>query len=139
MKIVLNKCYGMLDLSQEALVKFAELENIKLYFYTYDNETEGYIRKDAYSKYCRVYTTIKNLGEFCEYIPKDALFPIDDIDRTNPNLIQVIEEMGTAKAGATWSYPVIEIIPAGTRFLIKEENGYETIITPEDLEWKIAD
>lgn len=138
MKIVLNKCYGMLDLSQEALVKFAELENIKLYFYTYDNETEGYIRKDAYSKYCRVYTTIKNLGEFCEDIPKYALFSINDIDRTNPNLIQVIEEMGPSEAGTFWSCPVIEIIPAGTKFLIKEKDGYETIVTPEDLEWKIA-
>jgi hypothetical protein len=59
-------------------------------------------------------------------------------DRSNPALLQVIDELGLAAASGLHAKLRIREIPAGTRYYIHEYDGMETIITEDEHEWEIA-
>ena len=61
----------------------------------------------------------------------------DQIPRHDPALIRVVEELGS-KANADYSNLVIEEI-YGKVYRITEENGYESIETPEGVDWVVAE
>ena len=59
------------------------------------------------------------------------------IDRDDPTLIQVVEELGQA-AGDKYSDLKIKDVPSGTRWRIDEYDGYEQVMTVDDYDWKTA-
>lgn len=93
MKIVINKCYGGFGLSDEAVREYARRAGIEL-------ET----RKSRYGPW----TDFTLNGDYWSY---------RDIERTDPILVSVVEEMGEAANGSCADLSVIEI--------------------PDDVEWKI--
>ena len=113
MKIILNQCYGWFGLSHAAVLQYAELAGINLL-----------IEKDAY-------------GDYTYKTSPDEYFATCDIDRTDPNLVKVVENLGTA-AGDRHSRPVIVDIPTGTRYYCHEYNGWEFIMTDDTIAWKVA-
>ena len=60
-----------------------------------------------------------------------------DLDRTDPILVQVVEELG-AEADTGFSNLQIEELEAGTRYRIDEYDGYESIETEDDVYWRVA-
>jgi hypothetical protein len=60
-----------------------------------------------------------------------------DLDRTDPILVQVVEELGE-KADTLFSDLRIEELEAGTRYRIDEYDGYESVETESDYSWRVA-
>lgn len=60
-----------------------------------------------------------------------------DIVRTDPILVQVVEELG--EEANHWASKLRMIaLPEGTKYRIEEYDGFETVMTFEDYKWKIA-
>ena len=142
MKIVYNLCFGGFSISEIAVLRYAELKGLKVYpekdkfgFITYWTIPPGQQPKkrnmldwadvplEDKKAYNKAYTkhTISNRN----------------IPRSDPLLVQVVEELG---AGANGSYAELAIadIPAGTRYRIDEYDGSEQVMQIEDYDWEIA-
>lgn len=59
------------------------------------------------------------------------------IERNDPALVQVVEELGD-KANGSCTELFITDIPAGTLYRIDEYDGLESVMTIDDYEWKVA-
>jgi len=64
-------------------------------------------------------------------------FDVYDIDRADPILVQVVEELGDGANGYHARLYITEV-PAGTKYRIDEYDGLETVMTIDDYDWKIA-
>ena len=64
-------------------------------------------------------------------------FDVYDIDRADPILVQVVEELGK-KANGNHADLFIAQLPAGTKYRIDEYDGIETVMTIDSYEWKVA-
>jgi pyridoxal/pyridoxine/pyridoxamine kinase len=120
-KIVYNSCYGGFSLSKTAILRYAELKGITLYQ--------------------RVDDRFKGLGDhFSSWYLDEAYtkhWSDRDINRTDPVLVKVVEELGTA-ANGRFAELCIADVPVGTRYRIDEYDGNESVMTVEDYEWSIA-
>lgn len=58
--------------------------------------------------------------------------------RHDPLLVQVVEELGKA-ANDTYSDLRIVEVPSGTKYRIDEYDGNETVMTPDNYVWEIAE
>ena len=60
-----------------------------------------------------------------------------DIERNDPVLVQVVEELGSAANG---SYATLRItdIPSGAQYRLQEYDGAEYIELATEIEWDIA-
>jgi dihydrodipicolinate synthase/N-acetylneuraminate lyase len=135
-KIAYNACYGGFNLSDKAVERYAEIKGIVLY--KEENTHFGY---SSYY-FCPV-------EEYHELISKAeagdaeararademffAQFELYD-DRTNPILIQVIEELGE-EVNTDVSDIRIRELEAGTKYIIDEYDGAETVKTIDDINW----
>lgn len=97
MKIVINRCYGGFGISKEASDKLIEHG-----FPEFDNN--GYSNRNED-------------GELYAY----------DIERTNPILIKVVEELGTEKASGIYAELRVVEIPDDVNYYIDDYDGIETI------------
>jgi hypothetical protein len=129
-KVVYNACYGGFGLSKEAVLRYAELKGIKLYEYV-----DPAWKNMGFHMWIKVpqeeYDKMNNVQQ------RDAWFHDRDIDRADPILVQVVEELGE-KASGRCANLVIQEIPKGTAYRITEYDGYESIETRENLDWSIA-
>lgn len=136
-KIVYNACYGGFGLSHEAMMRYAEIKGITLYPNKDTWGTSYYL--------CPV-------EEFDRIIAEERAMPVDtrrfdrssalyfcdrDIDRADPALAQVVEELGDA-ASDQFAKLRIEDVPAGTLYRIDEYDGRETVMTQNDYDWNVA-
>ena len=64
-------------------------------------------------------------------------FSVYDIERTDPALVQVVEELGEAANGRSAALRIVEV-PAGTLYRIDEYDGVESVMTQDDYEWSVA-
>ena len=129
-KVVYNARYGGFGLSKEAVLRYAELKGITLYEYKDKHTMSGFhmwtkVPQEEYDKMNREQQN-------------GLWFSDDDIDRDDPILVQVVEELGSEKASGRCANLVVEDIPKGTAYRITEYDGYETIETREDVDWRIA-
>ena len=60
-----------------------------------------------------------------------------DLDRTDPILVQVVEELGE-EADTGFSKLQIEELEAGTLYRIEEYDGFESVVTQCDDYWRMA-
>ena len=105
MKIVINTCYGGFGLSDKAILRYAELSDIKLY-----KKEDGY-----FSHY-------DTNPEFSD----DSYFSSSDIERNSPILIQVVEELKDEANGSCANLKVVEI-PDDVDWTIEEYDGLEHV------------
>ena len=120
-KIVYNACYGGFGLSHEAVMRYAELKGITLYPQDYKSWLTLYYTEPA--------SPTRNDNK--------AQFSPDDIDRTDPILVQVVEELGD-RANGMCAKLRIETLPKGTRYRIEEYDGREWVETEGDIGWSVA-
>ncbi len=112
MKIAINKCFGGFDLSDKVLERLIEL-GIP-HYKSYDDrpkEDKGLYIVDAESSSFGKYWT--NLS--------------DEENRTNPLLIQAIEEIGEEKSSGRFGEIRIIEIPDGIQWELSEYDGIESI------------
>lgn len=136
-KIVYNACYGGFGLSHEAVLRYAELKGIKLYHEVqFGMHTYYLIPVEEYNR-IRAKEEAKPIapGRFKE--SNAAFFSAISIERDDPILVQVVEELGD-RANGRYANLMVEYIPAGTLYRIEEYDGYESIITRDNYDWKVA-
>lgn len=151
MKIVINTCYGGFGLSDQALKRVAELLGKKAYFFTsnmgrsLDDATRYEEVEEGKGGIFSTIFTVKNPSEVLKYpegkgwfdmsheekeacnaLHKSITLPEFRDDRSNPLLIQVIEELGD-NANSRFSELKIVEIPDGTEYEIEEYDGNEWV------------
>lgn len=104
-KVVINREYGGFGLSEKALRRYAELKGITLI--EQENEhgwTDFYLNE----------------------VNEDNLFNDREIDRADPALIQVVEEMGSIASGNFSALKIVEL-PEDVEWNVHEYDGLEWI------------
>lgn len=144
MKIVINDGYGGFGLSPIGIKKYLELKGKQAYYY----KQMGYVSLDRSVAFKRVddienidcvfwYCTTYDQGEVLSDYPKD-IFYSHNIERNDPTLVQVVEELG-AKASGRFSKLVVKEIENGRYFKITEYDGWESIEYRDiDDDWTLA-
>jgi hypothetical protein len=134
-KIVVNRKHGGFGLSIKAQMRYLELIGKKCYFY---ERTKWKHENDGVEEYTRIspkkaedsfiaYTITEDLGKKINDLPKDDRFWYDgNLERTDPVLIQVVEEMGE-KADDQFAKLEIVEIPDDVEWQIDEYDGYESV------------
>lgn len=125
-KVVVNGCYGGFGLSDAAVARYAEIAGIALY-----------PRQDmGFTAWYRVppeeYDAIEDWDA-----KNEAYFSVNDLSRTDPVLVQVVEELGE-KANDSFADLYIVELPAGTVYRIDEYDGRESVMTNDDYDWSVA-
>lgn len=132
MKIAVNRCFGGFDLSNEAIRRYLEITGRECHFYKQTKHAyqDG---KNEYSK-CNasdaddLFTSVstKDLGDTAEKIPDEYYFYDGDIGRTDPALIQTINELQDSASGRFGNIQIVEI-PDDINWTISEYDGIETV------------
>ncbi len=144
MKIAINKCYGGFGLSPKAVARLAELNGQKAYFFVGgigDKPLKQVAIEKINSMFWSAYNTpnptlscdgaewaAMSSEEKNDQNAKDEAQSLDSRpdNRTDPLLIQVIEELGEDASGSCAELEVIEI-PDGVQYEIEEYDGMESI------------
>jgi hypothetical protein len=108
MKIVINRCHGGFGISHEAILKYAEYKNFKLF---YDKSKEN-------SWFLEYFLDEEQTKPFRSY----------NIPRNDPDLIKIIEQLGEKSFGSCAKLKIVEV-PDKTNWEIDEYNdGYERVV-----------
>ena len=137
-KIVYNACFGGFGLSHEAIMRYAEIKGIALYV-----KEEAGLGHHYYlcppDEFERIYAEeyAKPVGPDRFDASSRLYFSDRDIERNDPVLVQVVEELGDLANGPYAKLKITEV-PAGTLYRIDEYDGSESVETKDTYEWKIA-
>ena len=117
MKIVINTKHGGFDLSEKAVLRYAELAGIKVY------------KRQIYSTMIEWITIpLKEYKELLETTGNLSLSGYKlNIPRNDPILIRVIEEIGK-ECNTDWSSVKIVEIPDDIEWEINDYDGAETVV-----------
>jgi hypothetical protein len=143
MKVVVNRNNRFFDLSVLAIKRIAELNGVNYYFFKsiYNKESgiyeyEPIVLKNTDSTWSNYVFNVNNPNDYkCEDYGNDEAMEREDsiyinnlwYDRSNPILIQVVEELGE-KASTVYSKLEIIEIPDGIEYEIENKDyGYEYI------------
>ena len=134
MKVVINKCYGGFGLSPLAIVELAKLKGRECWFFDAKFRTHG--GKTTYQPL----TMAEASTAFCPHafdvpdpnaVDEELLWEQHAIDsrpedRTDPDLVAVVETLGEAANGRHAKLRIIEI-PDGVNWEIDEYDGMESV------------
>ena len=112
-KIVINAGYGGFSVSNAAMKRYAELMGFE-----YKAPVKAF-----YTSY-----VIDSNGDEISYF---------EIDRADPVLVQVVEELGDEANGMCSNLRIVEL-DKGARYRIEEYDGFEHIEVDTDIEWRVA-
>jgi hypothetical protein len=120
MKIVLNSCYGGFGLSEEAMREYAKLTGMKVVRSTpHFKGDKGYFMLTSNHKLPDVITDAQ--------WNKNTVLSSRDIDRTDPNLVKVVETLGSKRASDSLAKLTITEIPDDVNYTIEEYDGIEHV------------
>lgn len=134
MKVVINRCYGGFSLSMAGVKRYCELIGKKVYFYTqtkysFRDGVDEYRRVSAAEKEPFLYhSLLTDCGESCcnPFDNNPESFYEGDLERNDPKLVQVVEELGQKASGNCAQLSIVEI-PDGIDWCIDEYDGLETV------------
>ena len=139
-KVVYNNCYGSFSLSEAAMLRYAELKGFKLYpeknnsFATYwtvpTSERPATLTGQDWDDATNEERTAFNLA-YSKYTISER-----DFDRTDPVLVQVVEELGKHANGMCAELAIVDLAP-GTLYRIDEYDGNESVVTGYS-DWSVA-
>lgn len=135
MKVAINGCYGGFGLSNEALKKLVKLTSGgELYFYKqtkydFNGDINEYEKVSETDNNMSIHPMTKDLGEITNKLPNDFYFSKWELekDRSNPLLIQIIEELGEEKSSGQCSALHIVEIPDDIEYEIDDYDGMESV------------
>lgn len=121
MKVVINKRHGGFSLSHAAVMRYAELAGMTLYF-------ESSLVSDMVNYYKVPVEEFKQLvNSGASYsILNPLMFSEGSICRDDPMLVQVVEELGDAANGRYSKLKVVEI-PDDIEWIIDDYDGVEWV------------
>lgn len=127
MKVILNKCFGGFSPSHEAYLLYAKKKGLPLYIYRQRTDLNFVKLGEGKTDSLMFYFT-KDYGD---YVIHNEVDWCDNLylsyeQRTDPTLIEVVEELG-AKASSWWSKLVVVDIPDGMDYVIDNYDGLETL------------
>jgi hypothetical protein len=110
MQVVINRCYGGFGLSDEAIMRYAELKGINLVMDTTDRTWGG----------ATFYVDgIKDDEHYFSYYDLSN-------DRSDPILVQIVEEMGEKVNGFASDLRIV-FIPDDIEWIVEEYDGMEWV------------
>jgi len=121
-KIVINNCYGGFSLSNKAFELYLKRKGKKWVekegdcYYTIPIKEYKIISEKCY----------KEDGDYRDVNGKGYVLIDSDIERDDPTLIQVVEELGKEASGSLAELKIVEI-PDDVNWEIDEYDGIETI------------
>jgi hypothetical protein len=135
MKVVINRCYGGFGLSHEAVMRYFEIKGITVYpeqdtsigswkFWTYwtvkpEDRIESKEGEDFYKM------PIEDRAAYNKAHSEQTVYP-REIERHDPALVQVVEELGEQSWGSHAELKVVEI-PDDVNYIVEEYDGMEHI------------
>lgn len=134
MKIVINSQYGGFNLSILGTKEYLKLKGKEGYFYetNFENGKINYTKIENGNRDLFVFCFLKDFGkelkdeEIKDDIWKKYSFNSRDIERTDKDLITVIEKLGEKANGMCSTLKVIEI-PDDVDWVIEEYDGNEWV------------
>jgi hypothetical protein len=132
MKVILNKCYGGFDVSSEGYKLYAKKKGLNLFFYKTSNLNYRFLEKISCSHNSILnYCFTKDFGlNICKddmtHEDWDTLLNLDTSHRTDPILIEVVEELGKEASGTFGNLQIVEI-PDDMEYEIEDYDGVETL------------
>lgn len=133
MKIAINKCYGGFSLSDKAIEMIMKRKGLNCYRYKqtkfrYSDGVDEYTRIDDNepepSSFMNYSTT--DLGKKIEKIPNENYWYYRNLERTDEDLISVIEELGDEASGRYGHVAIVEV-PDDVDWEIDDYDGWESI------------
>lgn len=113
--VVYNACYGGFSLSLDAQ---------KLYLEKKGHTPQLHVGRGSWD----THWYINEPNDFYDF----------KIDRADPILADVVRELGELSNGSCAKLVVCEL-PKGTAYKIDEYDGFESVVTKDDLEWSIIE
>jgi len=135
MKVVINDGYGGFGLSHKAVMRYAKLKGIKLYPYIDDITKKIYGNRATFNNPDILVHYFTIPPEDKETINKHSFLPAFDIKRNDPQLIQVVKEMGK-KAEAKYSNLKIIEIPDNIEWVIEHDDKGNEWIAEKHRTWR---
>ena len=132
MKVVINTCFGGFGLSRMAVERYLELKGVTVYpekdkygmdkYWLVAPGTERIM--EITTEQWREMTTEERMAHNlrCE----SQVFYDNDLERNDPLLVQVVEELGQAASGQFAALTVVEI-PDAVEWVIEEYDGSEHV------------
>ena len=136
-RVVYNSCYGGFSLSQEACKRYWELRGKEVWI----EQDKQFKSPDMFIVWLvppeeRVQGDWKTMtqNERIAYNRKhdEQTWNDRDVDRHDPILVQVVEELGDKANG---SYAKLAIGEVSGPYGIDEYDGFESVIEPDGYEW----
>lgn len=127
-KVVINRCFGGFGLSHEAILLYAKLKGITLYWDDSKSWTTDYylVPVEEWEKVDSIRWS--NLTfEQKEWKNKNYYYLAGNVKRDDPTLIEVVETLGSKAASASLSQLAIVEIPQGVDWYIHDYDGMESI------------
>ena len=128
MKIAINACFGGFSLSRKALARLAHLQGRECHHFSHEIGGRYAPADEGSARFPNFSFDIPNPNEAVagnsEAYARHAIQ--EPIDRSDPLLVQTIEEMGDEASGTYARVRIVEI-PDGVDWEIEEHDGLETI------------
>ena len=124
MKVVINRCHGGFGLSEKAVMRYAELSGIDLYRY----KDPRFGLMEYYKVPKEEFDRIKTENPEAYSFYNSLIFFESSIKRTDPILIQVIEELGELESSDDSADLKIVEIPDNIEWKIHEYDGIERVV-----------
>ena len=130
MKVIINRRFGGFDLSNTAIQLYIRKKNLGLY--SNDDVNYYYVPVEEYnnqleSEELEYQKQLNGLPHnFSGYKSNELCWSIDKIDRNDPCLVEVVEELGNT-ANTRYSKLKVVTIPDDMQYIINDFDGMESI------------
>ena len=125
-KVAINADYGGFTLSPKAIEKLAEKKGKKCYFFesVYENEKTTYKKVDGYPT--GLFWIASSTDDMEEFDYSKHVLTQRPEDRTDPDLIEIIEELGEEANGILADLKIVKV-PSNVKWDIEEYDGMEWV------------